>query len=449
MGHRWAIAISASQSAEGAAIAAHGEDVIVAGSFEGALEIGSPPGSAPALASAGDSDVFVTRLDARGGVLWRQRVGGPGPDRTSCAAADGERIVLGLQLTPSADPAEIAPRPIAGSAQATLPRAVPGPSPAATPEAPIDPARIDAALLVLHPGGQIAWRHTFPGSRYARISAVALMADGGIAVAGTFAGTLRVGDRSLTSAGSTDVFVARFDAQGVPAWALRLGGPGADTAQALTAWAERLVVAGSFGGNVDVGEHLLEAPSAFALALGGDGAPAWVRLLGPEAMPQALAAGSGGALYLAGHFRGHLQIGAHSLDSHGQSDTFLGRLDEQGAPRWLVQLGGPGMDHARALAVTRRGVLLGGTFEDRLAVGQSELASAGASDVLAVELDGEAGALILARRFGGPGYDELTALAAPADVLLMTGSFEGTVEIEGQAITTRAQRSAFALGLDL
>ncbi len=430
--------MSSSQPAEGAAIAAHGQDVIVAGSFEGELEIGSPPGSpgqTSALASAGDSDVFVARLDARGSVIWRQRIGGPGPDRASCAVADDGRIVLGLQLAPPAGLAEITPQQIADSAPA--------------PPASIDTARIDAVLVVLHPDGQIAWRHIFPGSRYARISAMALTADGGIAVAGTFAGTLRVGDRSLTSAGSTDVFVARFDAQGTPRWALRLGGPGADTAQALTAWSERLVVAGNFDGNVNVGEHLVSDPSAFALSLTGDGAPTWLRLLGPETMPQALAASPDGALYLAGHFRGSLQLGEHALDAHGQSDVFLGRLDDQGTPRWLLRLGGPGIDHARALAVTSRGVILGGTFEDRLAVGQSELVSAGASDAFAVELDGEAGALILARRVGGPGHDQLTALAARADILMMTGSFEGTVEIEGRTITTRAQRSVFALGLDL
>lgn len=429
--------MSGSPLAEGAAIAAHGADVIVAGSFQGELEIDAPSGGDRPLASAGDSDVFVARLDPRGRVVWRQRVGGPGMDRASAVAADAARIVVGLQLTPAAEPTGIAPPPIAASDQRG--------------DAPPEAARIDAALIVLHPGGQIAWRHTLHSSRYARISAIALAADGGLAVAGTFAGTVRVGDRALTSAGSTDVFVARFDAQGAPAWALRLGGPGADTAQALAAWSERLVVAGNFDGNVDVGEHLVEAPSAFVLALAGDGAPAWLRLLGPETMPQALAVSTSvpGALYLAGHFRGSLRLGAHALDSHGQSDAFLGRLDDQGTPRWLVQLGGPGIDHARALAATSRGVILGGTFEDRLALGQRELASAGASDAFAVELDGEAGALILARRFGGAGYDELAALAARGDALVMTGSFEGTLDIEDRAITARAQRSGFVLGLDL
>jgi hypothetical protein len=433
MGHRWSRVVSGSPLADGAAIAVHREDVIVAGSFQGELEIDPPGGDRP-LASAGDSDVFVARLDAQGRVVWRQRLGGPGTDRASVAAADAGRIVLGLQLASSAE-LEAIPFPPGADGQ------------------PAQPARIDAALIVLHPDGQLAWRHTLHSSRDARISAIALTADGGIAVAGTFAGTIRVADRSLTSAGATDVFVARFDAQGAPAWALRLGGPGADTAQALAAWSERLIVAGTFDGNVDVGEHLVESPSAFVLALAGDGAPAWLRLLGPEAMPQALALAlsttPGGALYLAGHFRGSLRLGDHVLDSHGQTDAFLGRLDDQGTPRWLVQLGGPGIDHARALAATSRGVILGGTFEDRLTLGQTELASAGASDAFAVELDGEAGALILARRFGNAGYDELTALAARADVLFLTGSFEGALDIGDPAIRARGQHSAFVLGLDL
>lgn len=431
MGHRWSRVVSGSPFADGAAIAVHREDVIVTGSFQGALEIDTPGGDHP-LPSAGDSDVFVARLDAQGRVVWRQRLGGPGTDRASVAAADAGRIVLGLQLTSSAEPEAIPP---------------------GADGQPAQPARIDAALIVLHPDGRLAWRHTLHSSRDARISAIALTADGGIAVAGTFTGTVRVADRSLTSAGATDVFVARFDARGAPAWALRLGGPGADTAQALAAWSERLVVAGTFDGNVDVGEHLVESPSAFVLALAGDGAPAWLRLLGPEAMPQALAlslsTAPGGALYLAGHFRGNLQLGDHALDSHGQTDVFLGRLDDQGNPRWLIQLGGPGIDHARGLAATSRGVILGGTFEDRLALGQTDLASAGASDAFAAELDGEAGALILARRFGSAGYDELTALAARADVLFLTGSFEGALDIGNPAIRARGQHSAFVLGLDL
>lgn len=433
MGHRWSRVVSGSPFADGAAIAVHREDVIVAGSFQGALEIDTPggaPGGDRPLTSAGDSDVFVARLDAQGRVVWRQRMGGPGADRASVVAADAGRIALGLQLTASTDPEAIPPPPGADGQ-------------------PAQPARIDAALIVLHPDGRLAWRHTLHSSRDARISAIALTADNGIAVAGTFAGTVRVAGRSLTSAGATDVFVARFDAQGAPAWALRLGGPGADTAQALAAWSERLIVAGTFDGNVDVGEHLVESPSAFVLALAGDGAPAWLRLLGPEAMPQALSITPGGALYLAGHFRGNLQLGDHVLDSHGQTDAFLGRLDDQGIPRWLIQLGGPGIDHARGLAATSRGVILGGTFEDRLTLGQTELASAGASDAFAVEIDGEAGALILARRFGSAGYDELTALAARADVLFLTGSFEGALDIGNPAIRARGQHSAFVLGLDL
>ena len=431
-GPRWAVAIDGSDVAEGAAVAVQGRDAIVAGSFTGDLAAGGRR-----LASAGGSDVFLARLDAQGQIAWMQRMGGPGMDRASSIAASADRIALALQITP---PAEIGGQRIAVTGQ---PDAVPEAVSDTVPE-----AGSDAVLVALAPDGQVAWTQPIHASRYARIAGITVAEDGAVTVVGSFAGTVRVGARALTSAGATDVLVARFDAGGAPAWALRLGGPGADSAHGLAAWGPRLAMVGHFDGNVDLGQAFLEAPSAFVAALDGDGRLQWVRTPGPQTTLQAVAADAE-AVYVAGHFQGTVQLGAESLDSHGQSDAFLGRLDHQGSPVWLRQLGGPGMDHGRALAATPRGPILGGTFEQRLAIGDGEIAGAGASDGFAAELDRETGALTQARRLGGPGYDDLAALAAGAGVLVMTGSFEGTAELDGRALTARGGRGAFALGLDL
>jgi large repetitive protein len=423
-GPRWATTIDGSDVAEGAAIAVLSRDApedapeaaIVAGSFTGDLAAGGQR-----LASAGDSDAFLARLDAQGKTAWLLRMGGPGMDRASSVAASADRIALGLQITP---PVDIGGQIITGSGQ---------------PE---------AVLVALAPDGAVAWIQPIHSSRYARIAGITVSGDGAVTIVGSFAGTVRVGERSLTSAGATDVLVARFGAGGAPAWALRLGGPGADSAHGLAAWGTRLAMVGHFDGNVDLGQAYLQAPSAFVAALEADGRLQWVRTPGAQTTLQAVAADAD-AVYVAGHFQGTVQLGEESLDSHGQSDVFLGRLDHQGAPVWLRQLGGPGMDHARALAVTPRGPILGGTFEHELAIGDRELASAGASDGFAAELDRETGALTQARRLGGPGYDDLASLAAGAEVLVMTGSFEGTADLDGRALTAHGSRGAFAIGLDL
>lgn len=419
-GPRWAMVIGGSEVAEGAAIAVQGRDTIVAGSFTGDLAR-----DGDALASAGESDAFLARLDAQGEIAWMLRMGGPGADRASSVAAgvaaSADRIALALQFTARA---ELGGQIVTGSGES------------------------DAAVVALAPDGQVAWIQPIHSSHYARIAGIVLAEDGSMVVVGSFAGTVRVGERSLTSAGATDVLVARFAADGTPAWALRLGGPGADGAHAVAAWSGGHVVVGHFDGNVDFSEAFLEAPGAFVIALDADGRLQWVRMPGAQTTIQAVAA-DGDALFVAGHFHGAVQLGEHALDSHGQSDAFLGRLDQQGAPVWLRQLGGPGMDHARALAVTPRGPVIAGTFEQQLAIGDSELAGAGASDGFAAELDRDTGALTLVRRLGGPGYDDLAALAAGADRMVMTGSFEGTAELDGRTLTTRARRSAFAIGLDL
>jgi hypothetical protein len=428
-GTRWSTVIGGDALTEGAAIAVHDHDTIVAGSFHGSLGHDNLGRDGQALRSAGQSDVFLARLDPRGKPRWTLRMGGPDMDRASSLATRPDRIALSLQITP---PAEIDGHIVQGSGQP------------------------DAALVALTPDGRVAWIQPIPGSRYARITGIALAEDGSITIAGWFAGTVRVGERSLTSAGATDVLLARFAADGTPQWALRLGGPGADTAHGVAGSPGQLVLIGHLDGHVDLGATFVEAPGAAVIALDTAGNLQWLRGLGQQATLQAVAADAD-AIFLAGHFQDAIRLGEHALDSRGQSDAFLGRLDHQGAPAWLVQLGGPGTDQARALALTPRGPILGGTFEQALTLGDRELTSAGATDAFAVELARDTGTLALARRFGGPGYDDLAALAAGVDRVVLTGSFEGstedtpedTVDLDDRALAAQGRRSAFAVALDL
>ena len=83
---QWVMALRGSGSEEVRAVAAipGTTDFVVAGTYDGSLEV---PGQ-PAYSSAGESDVFLARIDTDGKVVWLRVIGGAGADRVRGVAAD-------------------------------------------------------------------------------------------------------------------------------------------------------------------------------------------------------------------------------------------------------------------------------------------------------------------------------------------------------------------------
>src|SRR5438067_74224 len=67
----------------------------------------------------------------------------------------------------------------------------------------------------------------------AELRALASDAQGGLAAAGDFSGSVRIGSASIASAGGTDAFVLRTEPDGAVRWLHRLGGPRDERAGAV------------------------------------------------------------------------------------------------------------------------------------------------------------------------------------------------------------------------
>lgn len=101
--------------------------------------------------------------------------------------------------------------------------------------------------------------------------------------------------------------------------------------------AGNVLLAVRFDGPVDLGAGP-EGPGERILALDPAGNVVWAIPIGDgaaEVVPQALAVGEGGHLFVAGHFDGALPMGPDLLVSDaGELETFLAELDPAGAPLW-------------------------------------------------------------------------------------------------------------------
>lgn len=120
-----------------------------------------------------------------------------------------------------------------------------------------------------------------------------------------------------------------------------------------------------------------------------------------------------------------------------------------GGPLWSVVVGDGADQRANAVAHdSGDNVLLGGSFAGTVDFGGGALSSAGQNDVLIAKLNA-AGALIWAKSFGDASDQTLTAVAAdPQDSVLAVGSFAGTVGFGGASLVSSGLTDVFVVKLN-
>lgn len=232
--------------------------------------------------------------------------------------------------------------------------------------------------LNAHSGAPM-WHHAFDATEWAVITSLAV--DGShIVVGGTFSGTLRVDSAVVSSAGQTDGFVARVDANGALAWLRRMGGPGADTISAVAARTDVIAIAGT-----------VAAGAEFA------GQP----------------------------------VEPHALSPYG--DGFVVALRSNADYMWSQTFGGPGDDVVSGVAIdARHHIAVATTIDDTTRIGTRTVSPRGASAgvVAFVSPHGQWGPFAVVDATGSV---RLRSIAAVDRRIVVSGVFAGTMAPGGTA----------------
>jgi hypothetical protein len=176
--------------------------------------------------------------------------------------------------------------------------------------------------------GSHVWSKVVPGSPSSSASSVAVDASGRVYATGSFQGTTDLGGGTLTSAGSSDVFLVQYDGAGNHLWSKRFGGSGSDSGSLLVPDGGQHVFAqGNFSGSIDLGLGPLVAAGsndAFFARLDETGAIEWNK---PFEYGVGLAVDPAGAMFLSGSFYGTLDLGGPApLVDAGSGDMFAAKL---------------------------------------------------------------------------------------------------------------------------
>ncbi len=254
---------------------------------------------------------------------------------------------------------------------------------------------------------------------------------------------------TLTSAGSTDVFISKLDALGNFVWAIRMGGTGPQSASAIALDnSGNIYVTGNFNNSIDmdpgpgvVNITSLGAQDVFIAKYDPSGNHVWSKRFGSASHEAAsdIAIDGSGNVITCGVFTGTTDFdpnaGTVNLTAISTSDAYISKLDLNGNYVWAKQIGLNGSGIPTSLIADGIGnIYITGYYESATdfdpGAGTYTMTSAGMQDVFFVKLDAN-GAFSWAGSMGGTvaDYGRSIALDATGNVII-TGEFQGTADFD-------------------
>jgi hypothetical protein len=211
----------------------------------GGEEVTFDPGGAneTTLTGVGGYDIFVAKYNSNGTLAWARRDGGTSDEYSMAVAAmrDGSAIVTGF----------FSPRTTFGAGE-------PNQTTLSADGSALFVAKYDT-------DGTLAWAkrgggQSVPNPKTAVGRGIMALRDGSVVVTGSFGGDATFGEgepneTTLTSSGSSDMFVAKYNPDGTLGWAKRAGGIQNDAGAGVGALADGgAVLTGDFYGAATFGE---------------------------------------------------------------------------------------------------------------------------------------------------------------------------------------------------
>jgi hypothetical protein len=338
-------------------------NIHIAGHFEGTVDF-DPGAGTLNIASAGQDDVFVTKLDASGNLIWAQTMGGSVTDYARDIYVDdsGNVYTTGhFEGTSDYDP---------GSGMANL-----------TSE-----GASDVFVSKLDASGNYVWAKSMGGPSSEFATSITVDLSSNVYTTGFFQNNADfdpgVGVNILMTVGMNGAFISKLDASGNFVWAKGTSSGDVISGESGTAItvddSGNTYISGSFFGTSDfdpgAGTALITSAGQndiFFLKLDNSGNHVWSKSIGGPGsdIVRAIDIDDNSNVYTSGYFDGSSDFdpgaGQVNLTSEGSFDVFVSKLDSSGNYNWAVAMGGTGSDFSHSIVVDPAGnIFTTGYFQD-------------------------------------------------------------------------------------
>ncbi|XWK90520.1 MAG: SBBP repeat-containing protein [Phormidium sp.] len=336
-------------------------------------------GSVTLTSQQGNNDIFVAKLDSSGNFTWAKNYG-------SLSSAD-----QGYDITTDSSGNLYVAGLLGGSAYVTGGTLSGNDTPGSTKLTSFGGG--DILVTKLDSNGNVAWAKNFGSITRDQSYSIATDSSGNVYTTGLFAGSATFGSVTLTSQGGTDIFVAKQDSNGNVAWAKNFGSTTNDNGFGIaTDSSGNLYTTGNFTGNATFGSVTLTSQGdndIFVTKLDSSGNVAWAKSFGSIGSDAgiSIATDSSGNVYTTGIFAGSTTFGSVTLTSKGSNDIFVAKLDSSGNVVSAIGMGGSDTEQARSIATDNSGnAYITGGFKNTATFGTKLLTSQGNDDIYVAKL---------------------------------------------------------------
>lgn len=356
--HQWSQSFGGTGQDRGFGVAVDNlGNVFITGEFRDQIELGGA-----SLISAGQSDIFIAKYNSAGSHQWSSQYGGPGNDHgVDIAVTTGGSSYITGRYEEDVD--------MGG-----------GTLPGTGTVGKVFLARYDSFGTHMWSLGLQGANTVFPGG-------LAIAATGHVALCGDFWGTVDFGAGAVAAVGNADMFLSYYDPSGNYVWSHQFGAGGRDVFNEVTIDAAGdIVVVGDFGsGTINLGGEPMTAiviqQPVFA-KFNSAGSHQWSFHGTGQALPLGVDTDSDGNVVVAGYFGGNIDIGGGTLTSSNDSDVFVARYGPDGTHQWSNGYGGFGPDAAWSIAIDIFGhPVAAGSFETLIDFGGGSHGSVGGLNI--------------------------------------------------------------------
>ncbi len=309
--------------------------------------------------------------------------------------------------------------------------------------------------------GSFGWIETLPKTAY--INSVITDAAGNVIINGTFSGELHLGNITLVSAGSEDIFWAKLSANGQFLLAQRMGGESVDYENYAGIDAQgNFYMSGNYDSyNIDFngtnqttrvdGDGLI-----FHVKFAPDGQVLWIKNFGNTDLAGTeynsavtnVEVDAAGNSYIIGYHGKSTYFGNHHLTSPYNFNSFALKLDPAGDPIWVKSIRTKRISYNFCeIGLDEAGdCYIGGQYRDSIYFDGTLITKVGAQDAYFAKLDGANGDIIWVKTIsGGP-----EAVAWPATIsvydeesLFVGGHIEERLNFDATSVNTYDGRKGY------
>jgi hypothetical protein len=410
-------------------------NVIITGYFADTVDFDPSPATFT-LASVGNDDVFIQKLNASGNLVWVKSVGGTGDDIGNSVKVDanGDVYLTGyFEGTVDFDPG-------AGVSNLT------------------SNGFLDFYVLKLDATGNFVWAKQIGGVDYDSGLSLNIDLNGNVIVGGSFQNSVDfdpgASTYSLTSFGSSDAFLVKLDGLGNFVWAKQFGGTDSEVIWSVDIDATGNIYAtGNFEGTADFDPsastlNLISngARDVFVAKVSSSGNIDWAKAFGDASSDygQSISVDASGKVNITGSFAGTVDFDpsatSFTMTSFGGLDIFISQLDGTGNFVWAKQMGSSSNDAANGIDTDANGnIYTTGNFQDTADFdpgnGTYNLISNGGRDIYLAMLN-SSGNFGWAAQIGGISSDEGSGISVDGLGNIFTvGYFRDTVDFNHEVGT--------------